>query len=390
MNTNELSLHAGAQMVSTEMQDLFEKVVFLIPNWKWLALVAGIVVLVGFKYAVSWGIKKIKFERRFSNEKTFVQIFIKLEIEKSIGWILTAMLGRVLIDSLSLTANLESYLLIFIKIVLAFNLIRIGYLAADAFGKLAQGWASKTESTIDDQLAPLATKAFKVLVVIFGILMFMDSVGIKVGPFLAGLGIGGVALAFAAQDTVANMFGTLMIILDAPFKMGDRIKLGDTEGFVEEVGFRSTRIRTFYNSTVTLPNSVVAKEKIDNLSERNGNIRFRQMIGLTYDATMPQIQQFIQNLRYQLKQDPSIDQNRTSISLHGFGESSLNVLVNFHYRLLDSEDENVRNEGYLALIHQLVMQMNLDFAFPTQTMIVQNKPMPVPPQPQGPNMQGPR
>lgn len=379
MNASDLNIHAGAQFLSSEMQELSEKVVFIIPNWKWVALIAGIALLGFIKIGLSWLIKKFKFDDKFSSGKTFLQFFVKLEIEKSGGWILTALLAHVLIDSLDLTANMEKYLTIFVKIIMAFNLIRIGYLAADAFGKLAQEWASKTESKIDDQLAPLATKTLKVLVVIFGILMFMQSVSIQVAPFLAGLGIGGVALAFAAQDTVANLFGTITILLDSPFKMGDRIKIGDTEGFVEEVGFRSTRIRTFYNSTITLPNSVVAKEKIDNITDRNGLARFRQTIGLTYDATLPQIQQFIQTLRNHLTQDPTVDQSRISISLSGFGESSLNVLVNFHFQMQPADDENVRTESYLMLIHQLVSQFRLDFAFPTQTMIVQNKPQLPPP-----------
>jgi MscS family membrane protein len=373
MNVGALNLQAGAQMVTGEMQGAFEKVGFLVPNWKWLALFAIIFVLVIFKSALSWVVKKVKIDQHYFKDKSFMQFFLKLEIEKSIGWIVTSVVGTALIESLVLTPNLEKYILIVFKLILAFNLIRICYLAADAFGKLAQEWATLTDTTIDDQLAPLASKTLKVLVVIVGFLIFLQNFGVNVTALLAGLGIGGVALAFAAQDTVSNVFGTITIILDSPFKIGDRIKVGDVEGLVEEVGFRSTRIRTFYNSAITIPNSVVAKEKIDNLTERNGVIRFRQVIGLTYDASMAQIQQFIQQLRYQLQHDPTVDQTRISISLNAFGDSSLNVLVMFHFQMQPTEDENVRNEGYLALIHQLVKQMNLDFAFPTQTMIVQNK-----------------
>jgi MscS family membrane protein len=354
MSGNELTLHAGAQFISSEMQEIFEKVVFLVPNWKWIALIAIFVGLGFFKMALSWVVKKIKLDQHYFLEKSFMQFFLKLEIEKSIGWIFTAILGNVLFESLSLTPSLEKYLLILTKLILAFNLIRMGYLAADAFGKLAQEWASKTETTIDDQLAPLASKTLKVLVVIVGFLIFLQNFGVNVTALLAGLGIGGVALAFAAQDTVANVFGTITIILDAPFKIGDRVNVAGTEGFVEEVGFRSTRIRTFYNSTVTIPNSVVAKEKIDNMTERNNVIRFRQTVGLTYDATLPQIQQFIDHLRYQLKQDETVDQSRVSISLNGFGDSSVNILINFHFIIRSNEDENVRNASYLMLIHQLV------------------------------------
>lgn len=374
MTTNDLTIKASAQFLSAEMTDLFDKVIFLIPNWKWLALIIVFIGLGIFKISLSWVVKKTKLKQHYFLEKTFMQLFLKLEVEKSIGWIMTALLGNVLIESLNLTTSLEKYLLILFKLVLAFNLVHICYLAADAFGKLAQDWASKTESTIDDQLAPLATKTLKVLVIIVGLLIFLQNFGVNVTALLAGLGIGGVALAFAAQDTVANVFGTITIILDSPFKIGDRIKIGDTEGLIEEVGFRSTRIRTFYNSVVSIPNSVVAKEKIDNLTNRNNIVRFRQIIGLSYDTTPNQLYQYIENLKLQLKQDQTVDQNKVTITTFGFGDSSLNVLVNFHFYISANEDENVRTANYLNLIHQLTLQMNLEFAFPTRTMIIQNKP----------------
>ncbi|MFZ3230634.1 MAG: mechanosensitive ion channel domain-containing protein [Pseudobdellovibrio sp.] len=373
MTGTDFTIHAGTQFITSEMQEIFEKIIFLVPNWKWLALVVIFIGLGVFKLGFSWVVKKAKRNQHYFLDKSFMQFFLKMEIEKSIGWIATALLGNVLIESLLLTPNLEKYLLILFKVVLAFNLIRMCYLAADAFGKLAQEWASVTETTIDDQLAPLASKTLKVLVVLIGFLIFLQNFGVNVTALLAGLGIGGVALAFAAQDTVANVFGTITIILDSPFKIGDRIKIGDTDGLVEEVGFRSTRIRTFYNSAITIPNSVVAKEKIDNMSDRKGWIRFRHVLGLTYATTPTQINQFIENLKYQLKQDPTVDQSRISISFSAFGDSSLNILVNFHFLMLATEDENVRSSGYIDLIHHLTLQLKLDFAYPTQTMIVQNK-----------------
>ncbi|MBY0451871.1 MAG: mechanosensitive ion channel family protein, partial [Bdellovibrionaceae bacterium] len=181
-----------------------------------------------------------------------------------------------------------------------------------------------------------------------------------------------VALAFAAQDTVANVFGTITIILDRPFKLGDHIKAGDTEGTIEEVGFRSTRIRTFYNSVVNIPNSVMAKEKIDNLSERNGWIRFRHLLGFTYDATTQQIDAFSEKLRTILLEDPSVDRDRIIINFNSFGDSSLNVLVNFHYNLADGDNDAARINYYLNLISKLVAEEKLSFAFPTRTLLVNN------------------
>jgi MscS family membrane protein len=233
-------------------------------------------------------------------------------------------------------------------------------------------WAKETESEFDDQLAPFASRTLKVVVIIVGVLVGLQNFGVNVTALLAGLGIGGVALAFAAQDTVANVFGTITIILDRPFKLGEHIKVGDTEGIIEEVGFRSTRIRTFYNSLVTIPNSVMAKERIDNLSLRNGWIRCRHTLGFTYDATMEQIKQFTEELRYLVMQDPRVDRNRAFINFNSYGESSINVLVNFHFQVKPDEVIMQIENEYLELIHATAEKHKLSFAFPTRTLVVTN------------------
>ncbi len=360
------------RIISSEAQELMERSFFVMPNWKWLALVVGLIGLYFVRLIILAVFKKIKNAQTFFHDKSFMQFFFKLDIEKGLSWAVTAFIGMTFVRSLGLNENMEHNLEIIFKLVVGGNLIRVCYLAVDAFGSKIQEWAKTTESQIDDQLAPLATKTLKVLVVIIGCLVVLQNFGINVTALLAGLGIGGVALAFAAQDTVANVFGTITILLDTPFKLGDRIKITDTEGIVEEVGFRSTRIRTFYNSLVTLPNSVVAKEKIDNLTERNNWVRFRTFVGVTYNAELKQIEQFCVNLRAYLARDPSIDQTRVVINLENFGESSVNILVNFHYKIALGEIEPVRNETYLHAIHATVQTLKLDFAFPTRTLIVQN------------------
>ena len=201
----------------------------------------------------------------------------------------------------------------------------------------------------------------------------LQNFGVNVTALLAGLGIGGVALAFAAQDTVANVFGTITILLDSPFKLGDRVKILDVDGIILEVGFRSTRIRTLYNSVITLPNSVVAKEKIDNLTARENIYRFRTVLGFTYAATQIQIEKFCENYKYFLKQEQFVDQERITIHFIDFAESSMNVLVNFHYTLNDSTLEFKTNENYLFQIHKIASEQGLSFAFPTRTLVIEGK-----------------
>ncbi len=129
--------------------------------------------------------------------------------------------------------------------------------------------AAKTESVLDDQLVPLLGKTIKWFIWIIGGLLFLQNVlNYNISSLLAGLGIGGLAVAFAAQDTVANIFGAIMIFVDRPFKVGDAVSMEGFEGAVESIGLRSTRIRTWDGTLVTIPNRTVASANINNLAAR--------------------------------------------------------------------------------------------------------------------------
>lgn len=373
MNNLEQNLQAGTRFISSEMQDILDRTIIYMPNWKWIGLAAGIIAIYFLRILVLNLFRKIKTTQSFLTDKSFMQFFLKLDIEKGLSWAFVAFIAINLIGTLELPESLRNNVEVLLKMILAGNIIRVCYLAVEAFGSKIQEWAKTTESQIDDQLAPLATKTLKVLVVIVGVLIVLQNLGVNVTALLAGLGIGGVALAFAAQDTVANVFGTITILLDSPFKLGDRVKIGDTDGTIEEVGFRSTRIRTLYNSIVSIPNSVVAKEKIDNMTDRNNWIRFRQVVGVTYDANPIQISKFCSELISHLHKDTTVDPTRIVVNLSEYGESSINILVNFHYKIDLGQVEAVCNQHYLETIRMCLLNEGMDFAFPTRTLIVQNQ-----------------
>lgn len=356
-----------------QLQLFLDQQFLSLPNWKWVSLLAAFLFLFFFRRVALWLTIKIKKAENYFPEKTFFHFFLEQPIEKGISWVLISGIGLLMVNSLDLPASFDTKITFIIKLFLAVNLLRVAYVAATAFGFTIQVWAQQTESDLDDQLAPFVSKTLKVLVVVVGVLIILQNFGVNVTALLAGLGIGGVALAFAAQDTVSNLFGTITILLDRPFKLGDWIKVGDIEGTVEELGFRSTRIRTFYNSLITLPNSFMAKERIDNMTARKGVIRFRHTIGFTYDATPALLAQFCETLKYHLLQDPSVDRQRIVIHFNSYGDSSLNVLVNFHYSLNSVEENEVqRSQVYLNLIHETAEELKLNFAFPTRTVLVQN------------------
>ncbi len=339
---------------------------------KWILFGLSFAVLYFARAVIVWLCLKLKKTQAHFDQTSFMHFFFEQPVEKPISWVFISTLSFATLEYLAMPETFARYFGLFLKLLMTYNVIRVCYMAAEALGEAMIEWAKKTDTHFDDQLAPFASRTLKVMVIIIGVLIGLQNFGVNVTALLAGLGIGGVALAFAAQDTVANVFGTITIILDRPFKLGDHIKAGDTEGTIEEVGFRSTRIRTFYNSVVNIPNSVMAKEKIDNMSERNGWVRFRHILGFTYDATTEQLGTFSEQLRSELLQDPTIDRDRVAVNFNAFGDSSLNVLVNFHYHLNEGDSDVIRINSYLNLISKVAANKKLSFAFPTRTLLVSN------------------
>ena len=362
-----------ANIISYEFQSLLQSKWLLIENWKWIALILTtffVLFLNKFSRIIFYKIKK---SLRLGEDKSFVNYFIQQDIEKGLSWIFAAIVGMVIVENLDLTIKLEKYLLLVLRITAYAHLLRLAYFAAEASGLLIHNFAIKSKSQISDQITPLATKTLKVTVIIIGSLMILQNLGAEVTPILAGLGLGGMALAFAAQDTVANVFGTITILLDSPFKIGDQVKIADIEGKVEEVGFRSTRIRTLSNSLVTLSNSYVAKEKIENMNERNGVCRFRQILGFSYASPINQIELFCETVRYFLKQEPHILQDKVVIQVNELAESSINVLIIFHYKTDEIKTESQQTQYFIVSLYKLALEHKLDFAFPTRTIILENK-----------------
>jgi MscS family membrane protein len=373
-NILQTSLQTSASFVSAEMQEILNHQTVAMENWKWLALATATIFVLFINKFVRVLLYKLKRRFKTSEDRTFFSYFLQQNIEKGFSWILASLIGMALVENLALPVNFEKYLLLILKVTLGLHTLRLAYFAADASGLLIDHLARRKQSQIGDQLAPLATKTLKSLVIIIGILVILQNFGVNVTAILAGLGLGGVALAFAAQDTVANFFGTITILLDSPFRVGDHVKIVDVEGIIEEVGFRSTRIRSLTNSVVTLPNSVVAKEKVDNITDRRGICRFRHIIGLTYNANPDQIEHFCEQLRYHLKQDQRVQQDRVVIQFHELAESSQNILVNFHFTLQPEEQESQVSQKYLLDIVRITQSAKLDFAFPTRTVIVEALP----------------
>jgi MscS family membrane protein len=352
------------------MNEWLQQNLLLMPNWKWAGL--ALAAVTGY-FMLPIGSQVILFLKQRKKIGTsghlILQHWMGLPVHKPLSWVLTTVFWLIALNALALPQTLHLFCAYFVKFILAVMLIRLCYLSVDAVGHWLSLKASQTTSALDDQIAPFAAKTLKVLVIVFGVLIALQNFDVNVMSLLAGLGLGGLALALAAQDTAANLFGSITILADRPFQIGDYIKIGDTEGNVEEIGFRSTRVRTFYNSLVTIPNSIMAKEKIDNLGARTAR-RLRHTFGFVYGTPAAQIKSFIDHLSYYLKQHPMVRNENVMVNFTALGDFSLQVEMTVHVIANDIAEENKVQEEILFEVMKMAEDLKLDFAFPTQTIHV--------------------
>ena len=237
----------------------------------------------------------------------------------------------------------------------------------DAVCAVLQARSQDTPSRLDDQLLPIVQKSLKIFIALVAVVVILQNLGYNISGLVAGLGIGGLAFALAAQETLSNLFGSLMIFLDRPFEVGDYIEVSSIAGTVEDVGFRSTRVRTLEKSLVSIPNSSIAKSPIDNYSRRDLR-RVKMTVGLTYDTTPEGIQRAIEIIRSVLDSHERVDNDGTFVSFNSFGDSALGVWIQYLIKTTDWGE-------YLSTIEDVNMGIltefnseGLQFAFPTQTI----------------------
>jgi MscS family membrane protein len=214
---------------------------------------------------------------------------------------------------------------------------------------------------------PWIKKSLVVIFVIFGVLLTAQSLGADVKAFLAGLGIGGLAFALAAQDTIANVFGSIVVAIDQPFKVGEAVKIGTSLGTVEDIGLRSTKIRLLDRSLVIIPNKTVAAESITNLSRFTAR-RVEQTLGLTYGTSPEKMEVFLAALREMIRQEPGVDPASVLVTFSALSASSLDVLVVYTTMGPEPLPWLMLRERLNLAIMRLVAAQGLSFAFPTQTL----------------------
>lgn len=297
-----------------------------------------------------------------------------LPVARLVSIYLIVILLSIFIRVLQLPIEIVSYLVIFLNATKPFIVTIIFYKLVDILSLYLEKLAVKTESTLDDQLVPLVRKTMKAFVVIIGALFILkDGLQLDIVPFLTGLSIGGLAFALAAQDTIKNFFGSIMIFIDKPFQVGDWITSGDLDGTVEEVGFRSTRIRTFRNSLVYIPNGKLADSTIDNHGLRKYR-RFYSTITLTYDTPPELLDLYVKGLREVVANHPHTRKDFYNIYFNNMSAYSLDIMFYVFFEVGTWQEELQCRHELLIQTVKLANRIGVRFAFPTQTLHMETFP----------------
>jgi len=356
------------QYLSPWMKDEFLDVAY----WQWglvlAAILAGLVVDVAVRFVLRRVLRQITDAS--SDADGLAQIM--RAVPRPAGLAAGGGVWLFLMPMLGLPQGLIAFLGPVVSVYITAACIWFGFKGTDLIAWVAAEKARKTENKLDDLLVPLLRKTLKATVFVFGIIYLASSLQIQLAPIIAGLGIGGLGFAFAAKDTIENFFGSITVILDTPFGIGDWVVIDGVEGTVESVGIRSTRVRTFYDTVVTIPNSILVTTKCNNYSARRYR-RWKQMIGIGYATPPDKIAAFCEGIRELLRVHPYTRKDYYQVWLNGFASSSLDVLVYVFWTAPDWQTELRERHRFMLDIIRLAGDLGVEFAFPSRTVYLRKE-----------------
>ncbi len=346
-------------------------VVFENEVWRWGAYLAITIASLMLSRVIFYFVRRIVLTFTKKTETKLDDIVLDAVERPSV----LALVASSLYFGLFLIRHQEGYLATSPVVLGAYGFVitlLVTYVLARLYGELLEYYlrpiVEKTETMLDDQLLPIGVKGGRLAIWSVGLMIAFSNAGVDVNSLIAGLGIGGLAFAMAAKDTVANVFGGASIFADKPFQIGDVITVGGSTGSVEEIGVRTTRIRTFDDTVFILPNAKVADSPIENISARRKRKRVMS-IGLTYDHGPEQILQ-AKGLLVDILAETEGLEPEPAVRFDDFGDSALQLTVIFW--VSDPADYFARVDEVNMKVLERFAAAGLDMAFPSQTVYVKN------------------
>lgn len=365
----------GTEFIKSIIPNLGHRKFLSIELWQYL----GILIFIGLGVFIFWFLNKVifyvlkkleNFFMRFAHD-SLTKILAKLS--RPTALLIVFYLVEAYVPVLQFGIDINSFLIKGLEVGQIVLWIYVFLEIVSVIIEIYVSYTSRTESKLDDQLAPILNRLLKVVVVFVGILKMLTIFGVNTTTVVAGASIGGLAVALASQDTVKNLIGTFMIFLDKPFQIGDWIEGGGVVGTVEEVGFRSTRIRAVDTSIFTIPNSKLSEIVINNKGLRQYR-RYQTKLGIRYDTPPELIEAFVIGVRKIIEIHPETLTQSYNVEFTGFGDSALEILVNTYFLSLEwGVEQSSKHRLHIAII-KLASELGVDFAFPSQTVMIEQFP----------------
>lgn len=340
-------------------------------TWQYVGIAIFLIALALLHFILSSLLNPIV--RRLSQSRLKI-IFIDEKLIKKIARIISILIiiqfSKIFLPALQLPILVAQAAIIILKIVSAFLLVLLVLRILDVFMLYVQRFTEKTESKLDEQLMPIVKKMLQAVIVVVGLIYILGFLDIDVTALIAGLSIGGLALALAAQDTVKNLIGSAMIFIDQPFQIGDWIEGGGIAGSVVEVGFRTTRLQQSDSSIISVPNGTIANMSITNKGVRVFRL-FQTTLGVTYDTSPEKIEQFIAGLKKIIDLHPLAMKETKYVVFHEMAASSLNILFRVPLEVNSYAEELKAKEELLLAVLKLAEVMGIGFAFPSTSVYLE-------------------
>ena len=295
---------------------------------------------------------------------------------RPVGMLLGALIFWALLRPLGLVGLPLVVLVVAVKLVIVFSAAWTVWAITDLLAEASLQRTKAHELSIDNMIIPLLRRTAKLLILAFSLVYTASALDINLLPLLGSLGIAGLAISFAAQDIVKNIFGGVTIFLDRPFKTGDQVKYGGYDGFVEHIGFRSTKVKTFAGHLVTIPNGVLTSEAVENVFSRTTIMRSFS-VTITYDTPREKVEQAVELIQGILEEDgiresinPTIDGSVWSplVRFDKFNADSLNIFVMYWHEPPSWYTQMAHTQQVNLRIFEEFEKAGIEFAFPTQTL----------------------
>ena len=354
----------SAELLYLNITKLFEMTGALnIPLFK-NAYVQSLVLFIVLLVLVNIIVYVVKKYIGFMTRKTRTKLDDMLmdTLQQPITYVLYIFALKIAIMPLVVPAMFLHILDTVIIIIITFIAIRTVDILLDTWGK---EFAKRTKSSLDDEILPLVHKASKAVLILIGLMFVLSEWGIEIGPLLASLGIAGIAVAFALQTTLGNIFGGIALILDKAFKVGDKIVLDSGEmGTVQDVGLRSTKILNFDGELITIPNGQLANMKIINWGEPAPKARFTVNFGVEYGTDVDKVKDIV--MKEIKKIDAIVDDPEPQVYFDSMGDFSLNFMARCW--VADYNDRYFTKEKLTKAIYEALSKNNIGIPFPTHTV----------------------